>query len=122
VDKWAAKAANQSNSELRWARYLVRVGPMESSGEPRPDPGDPIGFPLSEVPTLPGLPMLPSAFSPVCGSPLPGCVIEPRADPVVISEPGTIEVPPVVADPAAVPPVAAAPPELPPAPGQRRAL
>ena len=64
---------------------------------------------------LPDLPMLPSAFSPVCGSPLPGSVIEPRADPVVISEPGAIEVPPVAADPAAVP-VAAAPPEPPPAP------
>jgi hypothetical protein len=76
-----------------------------------------MGFPLSDVPTLPGLPMLPSAFSPVCGSPgLPGCVIDPRADPVVISDLGVIEVPPVVVDPAAVPPVAAAPPEPPPAP------
>jgi hypothetical protein len=76
-----------------------------------------MGFPLSDVPTLSVLPMLPSAFSPVCGSPaLPGCVAEPRADPVVISDPGLIEVPPVVIDPAVVPPVAAAPPELPPAP------
>src|SRR6185437_12290606 len=108
-----------------WLPEFSVVGPAESPRDPNPEPGDPIGFPLRAVPTLPTWPILPSALRPVVTLPpgatptvtpvsavpplVPGV---PDAVPPVAASPGTM--PPVAPVVAAVPPVGTAPGTIPP--------